>query len=611
MTSEQDVVEFILAKGGEIREMKASGSTKDVIMKHVEALQKLKQIYEEITGETYVAPGQQGSRKDKKKKEKEQQKSEGKGAAAERKAEKNKRIENKQQEVVARSQSSAQAAIPDDLWRFGDSALVQSSQNSICHANVFTELKDIGKEMADAIIWVRARIHTIRDKGKGVFLLLRQTLFTIQAVMFSSKEISKAAVRYIADLPPETVVDIKGIVKLAPSPIQSATQSLVELHIQESHAISRSSPILPFQLDDAASRYDTTKEHQDSVAQNGCSEGGEEDWIGATVSLATKLDYRWIDLRVPSNQAIFRIQSGVCHFFREFLNGQGFMEIHSPKLISGASEGGANVFTLDYFGSDACLAQSPQLYKQITSACSGFRKVYEIGSVFRAEKSNTHRHLTEFTGLDLEMVINSHYCEVMDLFGELFIYIFDSLNSKFKLELEVVCKQYPFEPLEYCRPTLRLSFFEGIALLQQAGYDANPLDDLNTEQEKALGNIVKKKYGTDFFIMDKYPLAVRPFYSMPCPEDGRLSNTFDIFIRGEEITSGGQRIHIHDLLEERAKAWEVPLDTIHGYLDSFKHGAEPHGGGGIGLERVVMLFLDLHNIRRASLFPRDPRRIAP
>lgn len=140
---------------------------------------------------------------------------------------------------------------------------------------------------------------------------------------------------------------------------------------------------------------------------------------------------------------------------------------------------------------------------------------------------------------------------------------------------------------------------------------ADPDDDLTTEHEKALGRIVKEKYGTDFFMMDKYPLAIRPFYSMPCPENPKLSNSFDIFIRGEEIVSGAQRIHDVDLLVERAKAWEIPLDTIESYLTAFKHGAEPHGGGGIGLERVVMLFLDLHNIRRASLFPRDPKRIAP
>eukprot|EP00611_Tribonema_gayanum_P028148 TRINITY_DN7143_c0_g1_i3.p1 TRINITY_DN7143_c0_g1~~TRINITY_DN7143_c0_g1_i3.p1 ORF type:complete len:151 (-),score=65.64 TRINITY_DN7143_c0_g1_i3:306-758(-) len=148
-------------------------------------------------------------------------------------------------------------------------------------------------------------------------------------------------------------------------------------------------------------------------------------------------------------------------------------------------------------------------------------------------------------------------------------------------------------------------------LLQDAGYDANPAEDLPTEQEKALGRIVREKFGTDFFIMDKYPLAARPFYTMPCPHDPNLSNSFDIFIRGEEIVSGAQRVHDVDLLIERAKWWQIPLASIGSYLDAFRHGAEPHAGGGIGLERVVMLFLGLKNIRKTSMFPRDPKRIAP
>jgi aspartyl-tRNA synthetase len=270
------------------------------------------------------------------------------------------------------------------------------------------------------------------------------------------------------------------------------------------------------------------------------------------------------------------------------------------------------VFHLDYFGQKACLAQSPQLYKQIACACSGLDRVMEVGPVFRAENSNTHRHLCEFTGLDFEMCITEHYYEALDVMGNMFCYIFDGLNQRFNHELKVISQQYPFEPLRYSRPTLRITFEEGRTLLREAGIEPPAKDeDIGTTQERALGKLVADKYGTDFYIMDKYPLAVRPFYTMPDPDDPTLSNSYDLFIRGEEIVSGAQRIHDPALLTERAAAHGIPLDTIKSYIDAFRHGALPHAGGGIGMERVVMLFLGLKNIRKASMFPRDPQRLAP
>jgi aspartyl-tRNA synthetase len=193
----------------------------------------------------------------------------------------------------------------------------------------------------------------------------------------------------------------------------------------------------------------------------------------------------------------------------------------------------------------------------------------------------------------------------------LFIFIFDGIADKYKSELEIISQQYPFEPLQYLRPSLRLSFKEGIDLLREAGIAAAYDEDLSTPQEKALGKIVKEKYGTDFYMMDRYPLAVRPFYTMPCPDDDQVSNSYDLFIRGEEIVSGAQRVHDVNLLVERANHWKIPLASIQSYIDAFKHGALPHAGGGIGLERVVMLYLGLKNIRKTSLFPRDPTRLSP
>ncbi len=288
-----------------------------------------------------------------------------------------------------------------------------------------------------------------------------------------------------------------------------------------------------------------------------------------------------------------------------------FVDIQTPKIIGGASEGGSAIFTLKYFGSDACLAQSPQLYKQMTAACSDFERVFEIGPVFRAENSNTHRHLCEFHGLDMEMAINEHYYEVLDVFSDLFIAIFDGIGKHFRPQLEAIRAQHPFEDLVYLNPSLRITYEEGLKLLEGAGYKIPFGEDLNTEKERALGAIVKEKYGTDFFMMDKYPSSLRPFYTMPDPADPRVSNSYDFFIRGEEILSGAQRIHDPALLAQRATECGIPVHTIQSYVDSFKHGALPHGGGGIGLERVVMLFLGLPNIRKASMFPRDPARLFP
>lgn len=221
------------------------------------------------------------------------------------------------------------------------------------------------------------------------------------------------------------------------------------------------------------------------------------------------------------------------------------------------------------------------------------------------------RHLCEFTGCDFEMAIREHYYEVLDVMSDLFISIFDGIADRFHHELQIISQQYPFEPLQYLRPSLRITFKEGIDMLREAGWDASYDEDISTPQEKMLGKLVKEKYGTDFYMMDKYPLSARPFYTMPDPSDPKSSNSYDVFIRGEEIVSGAQRVHDFDLLVQRAQSHNIPLNTIQSYIDAFRHGALPHGGGGVGLERVVMLYLGLKNIRKTSMFPRDPTRLSP
>eukprot|EP00820_Chromera_velia_P021286 Cvel_29834.t1-p1 / transcript=Cvel_29834.t1 / gene=Cvel_29834 / organism=Chromera_velia_CCMP2878 / gene_product=Aspartate--tRNA ligase, cytoplasmic, putative / transcript_product=Aspartate--tRNA ligase, cytoplasmic, putative / location=Cvel_scaffold4157:221-4419(+) / protein_length=360 / sequence_SO=supercontig / SO=protein_coding / is_pseudo=false len=282
-------------------------------------------------------------------------------------------------------------------------------------------------------------------------------------------------------------------------------------------------------------------------------------------------------LQTLTNQAIFRVSSMTCLLFREFLIKEGFLEIHSPKIIPGSSEGGASVFTLDYFGSPACLAQSPQLYKQMVLS-GDFDRVFEIGPVFRAENSNGYRHLCEFTGVDIEMTFKEHYFEVLSLLDRMFKFIFGGLSERCRLEIQTVHRQYPATPFRWIENTPCLNFIDGVRLLFERGVDKvpNPEDseaianfDISTEQERALGEIVREMHRTDFYMMTRYPLNVRPFYSMPCPDDSSFANSYDFFMRGNEIVSGAQRIHEAELLRERAEAKGIAVETIKHYIDAF------------------------------------------
>ncbi|KAJ0241548.1 hypothetical protein HA466_0209710 [Hirschfeldia incana] len=372
----------------------------------------------------------------------------------------------------------------------------------------------------------------------------------------------------------------------------------VEIQVRKVYCIDRALAILPLRVEDAArSEADIEKS----------LESGRP---AVRVNQDTRLNNRYVDIRTPANQAIFHIGDELEHLFRGKLRSMGFVGIHTPKILAGSSEGGSAVFRLDYKGQPACLAQSPQLHKQM-AICGDLRRVFEVGPVFRAEDSFTHRHLCEFVGLDVEMEINEHYSEIMDLVDELFVFIFTELNEKCKKELEAVGKQYPFEPLKFLEKTLRLTFEEGIQMLKEAGVEVDPLGDLNTESERKLGQLVLEKYNTEFYILHRYPTAVRPFYTMPCADNPVYSNSFDVFIRGEEIISGSQRVHIPVDLEKRAGERGIDVKTISTYIDSFRYGAPLHGGFGVGLERVIMLFCALDNIRKTSLFTRDSQRLSP
>lgn len=335
------------------------------------------------------------------------------------------------------------------------------------------------------------------------------------------------------------------------------------------------------------------------------------------LALAMRMSNRVLDLRTPYSQAIFRVQSATCRAFRNFLDDHDFIEIHTPKLLGGASESGASVFPVDYFGRSAFLAQSPQLMKQMCIVAD-FNRVFEIGPVFRAENSNTHRHLTEYTGLDLEMALGPRqdYHEAMDIIDEMLKSMFTYINRRYPKEVELVLKSFGQKPLVWLDQTPVLDYAEGIQMLVDSGYRdegnvaPSPNEDLSTRAEMRLGALVKEKYGTDYYILDKFPASVRPFYTMPAPGSTRnASNSFDIFVRGQEIISGSQRVHQAEELIAALKKQGVDIKGVQEYVDSFKLAAPAHAGCGIGLERFVMLFLGLDDIRNASLFPRDPKSL--
>lgn len=497
--------------------------------------------------------------------------------------------------------------------KFGNYKVIQSKCAPSGSGRVFTEVGNLGSSAVDDTVWVRARIHKAVFTGQVAFLTLRKGLDTVQAVMID-KEMLKWGRKNLSS---ETIVDVLAkITTPEGGVVEKCSVGNVELAVQRVYVVSKADANLPLTLDDAA-RPLVEHGQEEQGQENGNGEAGEDvtdKQLRPRVTRDTRLDARIVDLRAPPHASLMRLQSVICQLFREHLYGLGFTEIHSPKLIAGASEGGSDVFKLDYFGREACLAQSPQLYKQM-SICADFDRVFEIGPVFRAEKSHTHRHLCEFTGLDFEMEIKEHYNEILDVMNGLFTSIFNGLETRFVKQIATVRSKWPVKPFRFYkdRPQLRLKWPEAITMLREAGVEIGDYEDLNTEKEKLLGRLVGDKYNTDFFMLTHFPSAIRPFYTMVDPNDGNYSNSYDLFMRGEEIVSGAQRIHDVELLKVRAKAMlgEEGMNSIKDYVDAFKFGAAPHGGAGIGLERVLMLYLGIENIRECSLFPRDPERLTP
>lgn len=453
-----------------------------------------------------------------------------------------------------------------------DSARSTSSADWPTHPLELTTIGDLHTFPPGTEVNFRARIHTQRTVSKALdFLLLRDQTDSVQGVL--SRE-NMDMVRWVQKLAPESLVEVRGALKAPPEPVRSATQTGVEVDIQSTFLVNAAHNA-PF------SNYKPPE------------------------SLRNRMSGRILDLRHPANQALFRVRSLVTQKFRETLESQGFVEINTPKLQPAATESGSAVFKVNYFGRNAFLAQSPQLAKQM-AVSADFGRVFEVGPVFRAENSNTHRHLTEYTGLDIEMAIEHDYHEIIDVIDTFLKSVFKAVYAM--PELAEIRKRWPSGEFKFLDETLVLDFKEGIKMLRDDGLDVEE-EDLSTPDEMRLGELVREKYNTDYYILDRFPTSARPFYTHKDPEDKQWTRSFDIFIRGQEICSGGQRIHDAQELRNNLASAGIAEEGMEDYLAAFDLGAPPHAGAGLGLERIVAWMLELGDVRYASLFHRDPKSL--
>ncbi len=322
----------------------------------------------------------------------------------------------------------------------------------------------------------------------------------------------------------------------------------------------------------------------------------------------TRFEWRFLDLRSDKHRMIFKVQTAFERYAREYFIENGFIEIHSPKLIGAPSESGAEVFSLPYFGREAFLAQSPQFYKQM-AICSGFNRVFEIGPVFRAEQSFTYRHSTEFTSLDVEIGYINSFEDIISFEQEWLVYIIKKIKSQYGKEImenfgtEVVVPKIPFPQITM---TEAYDIVEGAS-----GAKVDRTSDLNSDGEKELGKYVKEKLKSEFVFLTEFPESVRPFYHMKPENNPNTTYSADLIYNGLEITTLAQREHRYDKLVEQAKVKGLHLHNIEFYLNFFKYGAPSHGGFGFGLSRMIMQLLDLKNVRESTFIPRDPKTLFP
>ena len=430
------------------------------------------------------------------------------------------------------------------------------------------------KNHFDEEVIISGFVDEIRNLKWVQFVVLRDETGKVQITIEKSDEANKELVEIINELTVESTLKVTGKVMEAPS-VKLGGMEVIPSKID---VTSRNEGELPFNYKDIS-----------------------------TVNLDTRLDYRYIDLRSDANNLMFRIQSTLVRYMREYLYDNGFTEIHSPKLLGAASESGSEVFEVKYFDRKAYLAQSPQFYKQMALA-SGFGRVFEVAPCFRAENSNTSRHATEFTSFDVEFAYINDFNDVMDLEAEMLKYAFLKTNEKFGDKIkevfgnELIVPKTPF-------PKMRLADIYK-ELEERYGYkpENGEMNDLTTEAERLCYKLSMDKFDSEFLFVIDFPAEKRAFYHMR-DENGILQG-YDLIWRGVEITTGAQREHRYEEIVKNAR--EKGLDNdVKFYLDFFKHGCPPHGGFAIGVDRLTMLLLGIPSVKETQFLFRGPNRIEP
>lgn len=413
---------------------------------------------------------------------------------------------------------------------------------------------------------VEGWIHAIRKFGAVNFLILRDRSGQAQAILDAEHVVK------LDGLQVETVVAVEGTVE----PEERAAGG-VEIRDVELQIITRVTDVLPFEINKKILKP----------------------------SLDVFLNNAPVGLRFPKKQATFRIYSDLLAGFREYLLPRGFTEIHTPKIAGASTEGGANVFALDYFGKAAFLTQSPQLYKQIMVGV--FERVFEVGPAFRAEQHYTARHLNEYNSLDLEMGFIQGQDEVMDILIAVVEHMVRTAQERHPADMEALDVEMPrFGDVP------RIKFREAQQLiLDRHGEDRFHEPDFSPQDERWIGEWASEEHDTDFVFVTHFPTAKRAFYTLPDPDDPEYSLGFDLIHQGQELVSGGQRIHQYDQLLQTLKDRGMNPEQFEGYLDAFKYGMPPEGGFAIGSERLLMRLVGADNIRETTLFPRDVNRLAP
>ena len=413
-------------------------------------------------------------------------------------------------------------------------------------------------------VTVHGAVHALRDMGGITFLTLRMADGAIQCVCAP-----EVVPRGLAE---ECAVELSGTVRTEPR-----APGGWEIGVESIAVLSRPSAPMPVSL-------------------------GKRK-LG--LHLDTELPLRPVILRDLRRRAVFKIQEGLTRAFRDYLTGVGFTEIHTPKIVSAGAEGGSNIFKLDYFGKKAYLAQSPQIYKQ--TMVGVYERVFEVGPVFRAEKHATARHLNEYTGLDFEMGYIRSIYDVMEVETGFLAYAMALLKREYSREVALLGVVLPDVTKIPC---LRFDEAKRLAA-EKYGYQIRDPFDLEPEEEAHIGRYAREEMGSDLVFITHYPAKKRPFYAMDDLEDPKYTLSFDLLFRGLEVTTGGQRIH--DYHQQVAKMERLGMDPaeFESYLMLHKYGAPPHGGLGIGLERLTMQLCGLDNVRLATLFPRDRTRLEP